>query len=1241
MTVQTSRGRIRAAFALMVTGLILCSTMSSLEARPVPKGGKGDKPAPQRFIRQQNTYSNMRFFFTNRGVLFNSDASAGLFWPRTGNNAYIFGSGVWFATKKVINGRRQKLAEIGYNPNSGAGWFTEGEYFPAGKEINDGSSFDSKYISYVSPRYDRTSGAYIGGAESTVPPPAYNWPIWDAPVLDTNNVRTLRQNYYFGDYISNVNDRTIEKLSKEGRQAKPAILSQEDIVNIYSDYNTEANPEYKPGRGYPFFLNIQEVIYSWSFGRYRDMIFLRHRITNAGEEDLLDCYIAPAFDPDLGKPGQGPAQNDRNAYMSEETIIPEHFTVAQRALKEADPDSSRFGNKLENLNMAYQYSEPEEGQRYGMIGFAFLESPAVDPQSGEIQDNSEPGPDGLPRPQLGLTTFKKWTIANDPPTQDLRYDFVSSGSRDNDTGPGDVRLLFSTGPFTLKPGRSAETVIGIGIARVSTTQDNPNLDSLIKLMVQAHNVFKRVSIDTLIDSTDPGAIDTAYRATINHFDAPEPPKLPTLKAQGLDKAVLLTWDNVSEQSVDPQAEGLPWVGYELWRSTRSDLDSNIRPEGNNPVMRLGRWALYDFVTDTVFLKSGGIGGFRYRRTSNIPNEIPHSFLDVGDDNKDGTITGQEGLTNGVRYYYYLVAFDEYDSVNNIGPLTTAIVRDINFVSAIPTKPPFINAPLTAFSDLTQNCLANKGLDTIRLDVVDQGRFQALYTNDTVSVKVQPRWNESGDDRYAGWLEYYFDISDTRQGRALTYDELSGTNVAPFGEQTGLFVRYPGAEAPDSTWRKRFTSDQTQFAPNQTIDQTFRLIVDYTMTRLNEKYRVASVTSEGFDKDVVRLSVRTRTEGRPRPDLANLSPLDTRPHFLGSLGETTYEIRFGDPVNMREVEFDTATKRDVVVTQIEEGDGAIFKPKVLPITIVSKTHCDAPLKVIRDGRTNDVEKAYLEEFYNDSLEQAPNFFAAFSDPDTMLVPIAGHYAVDAYHYSFANGTSASDAIAISTSTGKTTGMYYYPYNSQNSSNGKTLTTVHRIRLAGAEIILNAPGIADKGRIGDDTPPRGDVTNQDIGPGDKITISFAGLAKNMPFPDSAFQIVTSRDKIDFTNAQLYTDTVLEQVQIVPNPYIVTHAGQTSTDNAKLYFTRLPPRATIEIYNIAGDLIKTLEHNAYINGGADLAGNASMLEWNLLSEGRQRIGSQVLTARVIAKDQGGSVTGEVLKKFAVVVGGYRIVR
>jgi hypothetical protein len=1234
----------QAAMIIALVGAVLVAGTTSTNARPVPKGKGGDKAQPQRFIRQTNTFSNMSFYVTNRGVLFNRDNVAGLYWPRGSSDAYIFGGGVWFATKKVIAGRRQKLAEIGYNPNSGAGWFTEGEYFPAGQEVNDGSNFDSKYITYFSPRYDNITGRYIGGNNPAVPPPAYNWPIWDAPREDDSTAaRELRKNYYFGDYISNVNDRNAEALVSPlpgGRTPAPAILSQEDIVSIYSDWDVQQNPEYKPNRGYPFFLNIQEVIYSWSFGRYRDMIFIRHNIKNAGKDTLFDCYVAPAFDPDLGPDGATSARNDRNAYMSIPTMRGEDTNTAKAALRTADYDG-RFGGKLENLNMAYQFSEREAGRNYGMIGFAFLESPRVN-ANGEIIQNNEAG--FLDASELGLTTFKKWTINNDPPTQDLRYDFVSAGTRDPDTGPGDVRLLFSTGPFTLPPGKAAETVVGIGIAHVSTTADQPNLDSLIKLMAQAHRVFSTVdSFFVGVDTTQEPDVDV-YQKFTTHFEAPKPPDLPELTAQGLDRAVLLTWK--PDSSIDERANGLPFMGYELWRSTRSDLDSSIRPDGKNPVIRLGKWSLYDLRQDTLYDEENRFAGFRYRRINSVPNEIPYSFLDVGDDNQDGVISGDEGLLNGVRYHYYLVAFDEYDSVNNIGPLYTAVVKDANFVSAVPQKPPFVNTTLNLAAVLTENCLANKGVDTIRLDVTDEGRFQSLYVNDVINVEIQPRWVELVSPLYATRLDYYFDITDTRGNLRLTYDELYDPNatpvVNPYGEFTGLTARVPGGL--DSTWRRRFTSDQSTFAPNQQVDQTFRLLVDYNMKRLNEKYHIKSVRVEGADPGIVRLSVRSKKKGGKLPDLTNLHIDSTRPIPMGSLGKATYEVTFGQPENLNEREYDVDLKEYRTITSFE-AEGVTFNPRPLPVTVRSVTHCNAQLKPIRDAYTNDVEKVVGPEFYLDSTEQNGNWFALYTDPDTMNVPIAGRFAMDAWHVVYDDGLTPSEGIQFA----KTTGAYYYPNDMEgNANSGKRIAAAHRLRLAGGEFILNASGALTpgKGITGDDAPNHAPYGN-DFGPGDKLIIEFGGLAENIPFPDTAFQIITTPSEVRFSNDALYTENVLNQIQVVPNPYIVTHSGQTSTDNAKLFFTRLPPRATIQVYNIAGDLIKTLEHDAYATTApedienAERTGYNSMLEWNLLSEGRQRIGSQVLTARIQAKNQAGAVIGEVIKKFAVVIGGYRIVR
>jgi len=1207
--------------------------------RPVPKatGKGGSAPTPQRFMRQTNNYSNMLFYVTNRGVLFNRDNTAGLYWPRGSNNTYIFGGGVWFATIKEIGGRRRKLCELGYNPNSGAGWYTEGEYNGA----NDGINPNDKYITYFSPNYDKYTGRYIGGPNQYVPNQSIPWPIWD-----TSGTKTLKQNYYFGDYISDVELRKqLPTMNINGKTPVPAMLSQEDIVNIYSDADPTANPEFKPNTGYPFFINVQEVIYSWSFGRYRDMIFVRHKVTNASNETLYECYLAPAFDPDMGPANGGvSAQNDFNTYVADDDVD------AKRALKGIPP----YDQKPSLLNMAYQGSDPEDGKQYGYIGFTFLESPAVD-EAGNIIENSDSvrlrGYTDSSIKQLGLNTFKKWVIANDPPTGDLRYDFVSSGAKDRDAGiKGDMRLLFSTGPFTLPPGKSVETTIGIAIANPSTTTKNSNLDSMFRLVALAHKVFAD-TVGSYQRTNGQGLI-------VSHFQAPLPPELPTLRTQALDRAVLVTWDSLSDKgSIDPiSTSTLPFLGYRLFRTTRQDHDSTIRPDGQSPVIKLGEWTLYDLQVDTLRDSKGAITNLKLTRKSTTPKEIPHSFLDLGDDNNDGTIASTEGLTNGVKYYYYLTAFDEYDTVNKIGPLETAIVQGKNFVSEVPTKPPFIEVPFGLTSNVS--CLSG-GITNISLEVRDTGRFIQLFANDTMCVKFQPRWDEvayNTPQLKNNPLNIFVDFVEERYNHSVTYDELQPAGKVPYSFASGVVLSVTG-QREDSVVRGRFSSDNVNFQPNQTIDQTFSILVDYQFTKLKEPYRIHSIgvqSSTGIPTDIVRISRRQfRAKKSVTADYNNLDSL-TFPTYLGALGEKTYEVTFGQPVDMPDIDsYDTILNKTYTIQEIKApgAQGVNFgRPKVLPLEIAAwDTSCPdfkGILKPIRNLSESDVAKENDDSYYVKHVEDRGRSFPAFSDPDTMKAPIPGKFAVDAYH--FIDNPGTTDHIGASAIM-KTIGGFYFPYSQANQNGDKQLLTVHRLRLAGGEFIINFPGIKQEEITGDTTKARAQYDN-DFAPGDKITISFSGLARGIPFPDTCFYIYTSQNSpIKFTDANLYNENVLSQVQVVPNPYVVTHVGQTSTDNAKLFFTRLPPRATIEIYTLTGDLIKTIEHNGYAQREDStynydaLADRSSLEEWNLLSEGRQRVGSQVLIARIIAKDpnRGDAVIAETTTKFAIVLGGYRIVR
>ncbi|NOZ08050.1 MAG: hypothetical protein GXO91_04120 [FCB group bacterium] len=57
----------------------------------------------------------------------------------------------------------------------------------------------------------------------------------------------------------------------------------------------------------------------------------------------------------------------------------------------------------------------------------------------------------------------------------------------------------------------------------------------------------------------------------------------------------------------------------------------------------------------------------------------------------------------------------------------------------------------------------------------------------------------------------------------------------------------------------------------------------------------------------------------------------------------------------------------------------------------------------------------------------------------------------------------------------------------------------------------------------------------------------------------------------------DNPLRNLRVVPDPYVVTNAWETSEFGKKLQFRNLPDRCTIKIYTLAGERIATVEHNA----------------------------------------------------------------
>ncbi len=76
-------------------------------------------------------------------------------------------------------------------------------------------------------------------------------------------------------------------------------------------------------------------------------------------------------------------------------------------------------------------------------------------------------------------------------------------------------------------------------------------------------------------------------------------------------------------------------------------------------------------------------------------------------------------------------------------------------------------------------------------------------------------------------------------------------------------------------------------------------------------------------------------------------------------------------------------------------------------------------------------------------------------------------------------------------------------------------------------------------------------------------------------------------------------LNMVRAVPNPYYAHSRYELNQFNRVVRFTNLPERCTIRLFNLSGELVRTLEKTD---------GNTSILDWDLLTENRLPVASGV---------------------------------
>ena len=556
--------------ALVAVGAMDARTKDTLKGKNQGDQIQRDPTGP--FDQQLNVVSNFEFYTTNYGI-FGFDVRNGRgggLWPRGSQNQYLFATGAWFAALKrqPNSDAYRKRVMVTYNPNSGTSWMAPGT-IEDGKEIKRDADGVSKYRTYFSTDFNASDGTpFLAGSP--------NWPVWDSDPNDT-----LRYQNYYGKYIGDITARNKATYSKG-----PAFISEEDIFAVYKDTDLslyEGGTAKRQAEGYPLGFQIEQTIYSWGFGDYRDMVFLKYMFIHpeSFKDTLFQCWMGGLLDVDI--------------------------TLSTNFQRGAANDKAKFYDTDTTLNLAIQWTNGDQGeanQGFGYLGFNFLESPAVD-ADGFLRKDKRQFPVSE---QLGMRTFRNWPIAEDPLENEDRYNFMAAAIRDGERPAGDIRLLMATGPFNVRPGDSARIVIGIILGETATGKDATGTEAdMVELIRKVR--FAQFVYDNQFRA--PRAPDYSIIKGVNAGGS-----MATVPAQGwlpLNNAMVIQWDSTSEMSIDTLERGLDFFGYRIYRARRTDLDSfnvdDITSRRLGPLgwKQIGRYEMLSpFIKSDVSIPNNGI-----------------------------------------------------------------------------------------------------------------------------------------------------------------------------------------------------------------------------------------------------------------------------------------------------------------------------------------------------------------------------------------------------------------------------------------------------------------------------------------------------------------------------------------------------------------------------------------------------------------------------------------------------------
>jgi hypothetical protein len=630
------------------------------------------------------------------------------------------------------------------------------------------------------------------------------------------------------------------------------------------------------------------------------------------------------------------------------------------------------------------------------------------------------------------------------------------------------------------------------------------------------------------------------------------------------------------------------------------------------------------------------------------------FVDVGDDNADGRIeengvdlSQNEKLINNVDYYYQVLAFDA-GSDEGTPAKSNSGIAGLNEVRATPEAPsagPTVNPKVISSEGLG-------GIHNFRFNTLDNQRLGQLFGGDTLEFEFQPaRPTEFLADSLQAAGNFLAEYFYTH--KVIVRSVKRNKELMRFALQLGEFTDRADSAIRllDSGFWSRWVGGQKFIARNVRVPYNLSYNADPLRPVYNTVGIYKNTFSVGFDYSVIQFGDTLRpgvfgdTTFRQSPFTlqssqgTNANMAAERLLFVGqqlniarspvlqglpSIGQPKLEITF-EPGGTERV---SATKNN----RTYSFDANYLTLKVRNIASFKRQVYDA------SGNVTDEEVTYNYEFPEDPDAKIKADTTSIATRIERVID-RGEFAL--YAFGWLDPDDLDDAgkknqfarsrqlIGLPNDSKAYIGTPNRYYTGAYTVDTTTIKFTHKLVVNGAALYLDYAGMGSTASQVDPAAIPNPSPTSDFKAGDKVIVEFTGGALGLPQPGGKVRVAIPNVA---PKLEEYSDDLLDQVAIVPNPYLVNHIGQVSTTDRRLYFTRLPAKCTIQLYTESGELLQTLEHDATVAGGE--SGREAVEVWDLLTKSNRQAQSQLIIARITTPNG-----AETVKKVAIVVGGFRL--